>query len=131
MRKTVKNQIMKKPLFALALIAFGIGIALYTNVGGFKEGNATMGARPNAPPATATDTTKKASTDKATTNSAQAKATTDSVPSTSVPSTTDAQAVINDALKKLGGSAGAIDAINTFMGKKPNEPVGNMVQPPM
>ena len=37
MRKTVQKHIMKKPLFALALIAFGIGIALYTNAS-FKEG---------------------------------------------------------------------------------------------
>ena len=65
MRKTVKNQIMKKPLFALALIAFGIGIAIYTNVGGFKEGNTTMSAKatdkptataPAPAPATATAT---------------------------------------------------------------------------
>ena len=34
---------MKKPLFALAIIAFGIGIAMYTNAS-YKEGNETMGA---------------------------------------------------------------------------------------
>ncbi len=51
MRKTIKNQIMKKPLFALAIIAFGIGIAIYTNAGGFKEGNETMGAGTASAPA--------------------------------------------------------------------------------
>ena len=37
MRKVIKNQINKKPLLALAMILFGIGIAFYTNASG-KEG---------------------------------------------------------------------------------------------
>ena len=44
MRKTIKNQIMKKPLFALAIIAFGIGIAIYTNARSYKEGMETNDA---------------------------------------------------------------------------------------
>jgi hypothetical protein len=37
MRKVIKNRINKKPLLALAMILFGIGIAFYTNASG-KEG---------------------------------------------------------------------------------------------
>ena len=41
MKKAAQQRIMKNPLLVLAIIFFGIGVAIYINAG-YKEGNETM-----------------------------------------------------------------------------------------
>ena len=132
MRKTIKNQIMKKPLFALAIIAFGIGIAIYTNARGFKEGNATMGETTAAPPPPPAETAPPKETAKTTTiPAATAPVAIPATAAPTMPSASDIQAVINSpAVKKLLGN-GALSAVESFMDTAITEPMGVMTQPRM
>lgn len=101
---------MKKPLLGLAIILFGVGIALYTKAG-YKEGNASM--RETTPTATAT-----------------------AMPDTAMPATAtasampavDMQSMLKnpDAIKKLLDNPMLKNLLSTA-----NEPEPNVVSPPM
>jgi hypothetical protein len=117
MKKVVQQQIMRKPLLALAIIFFGVGIAIYTNAG-YREGNATMGATMGKDkPATTTTTT-----------------TTTATPTTATPTTApsvDMQSLFKDpeAIKKLLNNPAISSLISSATSANAPEP--NMVSPPM
>ena len=99
---------MKKPLLGLAIILFGVGIALYAKAG-YKEGNASMReTTPTAMPATAMPAT--------------ATATSSAMPAV------DMQSMLKnpDAIKKLLDNPMLKNLLSTA-----NEPEPNVVSPPM
>jgi len=112
---------MKKPLFALAIIAFGIGIAMYTNAS-YKEGNETMGA------------TMGGAANKATA-SKENKATTATAPATAPAS--DQTAAINSVMNNPDIKKMLSDpALQSLMGgmsgsSAPSTVQPNTVSPPM
>jgi hypothetical protein len=120
MKKVVQQQIMRKPLLALAIIFFGVGIAIYTNAG-YREGNATMGATMGKDkPATTTTTTTATPTT--------------ATPTTAMPTTApsvDMQSLFKDpeAIKKLLGNPAISSLISSTTSANAPEP--NVVSPPM
>ena len=117
MKKVVQQQIMRKPLLALAIIFFGVGIAIYTNAG-YKEGNETMGATMSKDkPATTTTTATTAPTP--------------TTPTTAAVPSIDMQSLFKDpeAIKKLLGNPAISSLISSAT--SPNAPEPNMVSPPM
>ena len=121
MRKVVQKQIMKKPLFALAIIAFGIGIAWYTNAS-FKEGNASMGATGAAPPPPAGAAAAPAASPPppAAAPPAAAAPAADSTKKPNAPAPgVDVQALLNSPAVKtlLGNAMGSVPAPNSVQPK--------------
>ncbi len=121
MKKAAQQHIMRKPLFALAIIFFGVGIAIYTNAG-YKEGNATMGA-------TMGTTMGK---DKPTTTPTTATAATIATPTTAIGAPSiDMQSLLKnpEAIKKLLDNPAISSLIGSVSAASSPEP--NVVSPPM